>query len=306
MTLLQSFRGIIPPFLTPLTGSMTLDHRGLETLTLRLLAGGVHGLFLLGTCGEGVSLSQSVQRDVVRRVMGVVAGRVPILVAISHTSLDESIALAHDVAAMGVSGLVATTPYYYQISQEDLVRYMLRLADRLPLPLLLYNIPVLTKVAFEIATLCELFQHANICGLKDSSGDMEYFASVARLLANDTRRTLLIGPEHLLLESLRLGGDGGVCGGANLLPQLFTKLYDASCQNDAELLETLHRRLVELQQLYTGFPGASFLQNVKCALSLLGICQGGMAEPLSPLSPESASSVKVQLERLSITAESLE
>ncbi len=114
------FRGIIPPLATPLVDRNTLDVSGLERLVEHVLGGGVHGLFVLGTTGEGPALPPGVRREVVDRTIRQVAGRVPVLVGISDTVLAESVALATFAADCGAAAVVAAPPYYFPAGQEPL------------------------------------------------------------------------------------------------------------------------------------------------------------------------------------------
>ena len=299
-------QGIVPPLLTPLLDWKTLDVAGLENLVERLLAGGVHGLFLLGTCGEGVSIDTVMKRGIIDRVSRQVAGRVPFLTAISDTSIIESLRLAEYAAEKGSAGLVLSPPYYHPITQDDLKRYLFQVAEHVSLPTLLYNIPSHTKTCLELDTLAAALEHPKFVGLKDSSGDMDYFGKAAQLMAHRTDLTLLIGPEHLLVPAMKLGGHGGIPGGANLLPKLFVNIYNAVLQGEESLVETLERRLMNLDELYGGFYGATFLGNMKCALSILGICAGEFAEPLHALPTERIPHVTAHLDKLGITVQTLE
>lgn len=306
MTLKKPFRGIIPPLLTPLADWQTLDVAGLENLVARLLAGGVHGLFLLGTCGEGPSLAYALRREIIDRVVKLVDGRVPLLAAITDTALKESIALAEYAAEKGCVGLVLSAPYYHPITQTDLKKYLALLAAHMPLPVFLYNMPSHTKVWFEMDTLAEAFENPKFVGLKDSSGDLNYFYKAAQLMKDRPDLTLLVGPEHLLVSTMKLGGHGGICGGAHLLPKLFVDIYEAVSRGDLARAETLEQRLMSLGTLYNGFEEASFLGNMKAALAHLGICKGEFAEPLHALNGDRLPLVAERLERLGITADVLE
>jgi 4-hydroxy-tetrahydrodipicolinate synthase len=306
MQLPRPFRGIIPPLLTPLKDWQTLDVGGLEQLVKRLLDGGVHGLFLLGTSGEGTSLGYAMRRDILDRVSVMVGAKIPLLAGITDSSIKESIAIAEYAAEKGCAGLVLAAPYYHPISQDNLKKYLDRLAEHVSLPVFLYNMPSHTKVWFEIDTLREAFQNPKFVGLKDSSGDLVYFDKASQLMKNRPDLTLLIGPEHLLVSSMQLGGHGGICGGAHLLPKLFVNLYHALTNRDTEAIDRLEHRLQLLGTLYNGFQEASFLGNMKCALSILGICDGEFAEPLHPLPAERIPLIADRLKQLGITVETLE
>src|SRR5690606_21238174 len=117
--------------------------------------------------------------------------------------------------------------------------YIERIAAALPLPLVLYNMPSLTKVWFEIETLHRLASLEQIIAIKDSSGDLDYFSRLIELKRLRPDWAVMMGPEALLGDALRQGGDGGVCGGANLLPRLFVDTYEAFRRGDGPQLESL-------------------------------------------------------------------
>ncbi len=148
----RPLRGVIVPLVTPLRDGETLDGEGLERLVDHVLAGGVHGIFVLGTTGEAVGLGRPLREELVRRVCARVAGRVPVLAGITDTVFADSVGLARAAAEAGARGVVSAPPYYFPAGQPELVEHLRHLAARLPLPLFLYNIPSLVKVAFEPAT----------------------------------------------------------------------------------------------------------------------------------------------------------
>lgn len=286
-----SFSGIIPPIITPMVGRDRLDHAGLERLIEHLLAGGVHGIFALGTTGESPSLSYALRREMVARTVGFVRGRVPVLVGITDTSFVETVQLAKHAADCGATALVLSTPYYFPAGQTELRYYVDELMRELPLPVMLYNIPSLTKVAFELPTLEYLTRHPQIVGLKDSGGDLGYYKQAIGLKAMRPDWSILLGPEALLAESLKLGGDGGVAGGANIFPALFVQLYQAVRDNDPKW-EALQQKVERLQKIYdVGKYASRFIKATKCGASLLGICDDFLADPFHRFHPEDRAKV---------------
>jgi len=266
---------------TPLSDHDTLDVAGLERLIEHILGGGVHGLFILGTTGEGPSLSYHLRLDLIERVCRQVKGRVPILVGVTDTSFAESVNLADYAADHGASAVVLAAPYYFPARQPELIEYVEHIAAAISLPVFLYNMPSHTKVGFELETVRRALDLPNIVGLKDSSGQMVYFHEVRQLIQDRPNFTLLVGPEQLLAESVLLGGHGGVSGGANLLPRLYVDLYEAAAAGDLQRARQLHERVMLISTtLYTvGKYGSAFIKGVKCALSCLGICNDVLAEP---------------------------
>jgi len=302
----RKFRGIIPPLITPLRDRDELDIAGLERVIEYVLAGGVHGIFLLGTTGEAPSLSYRLRRELIARAIGLVNGRVPVLVGITDTAFVESVVLAEHAAASGAAAVVLSTPYYFPAGQTELIDYVRNLTAQLPLPLVLYNIPSLTKVWFELESLRTLSELPQIVGIKDSSGDIQYFASLMSLRERRPDWSILMGPEALLPEAMRLGGDGGVAGGANVFPALFVQCYQAACDGNASRVAQLAGCIDELQQIYEiGKYPSRFIKATKCAASLLGLCDDFMAEPFHRFRPGDRERVRAIVEPLQTKLASL-
>ena len=274
-------RGIIPPMVTPLKDRDALDVPGLERVIRHLLAGGVHGLFLLGTTGEGTSLSNRLRRELIERSSRLVNGRVPLLAGITDTSFVESINLARAAAEAGADAVVLSPPYSMPEGQAELREYLEHILPELPLPLFLYHVPPLTKVAFELDVVRWALDQPRIVGMKDSSGSMVYFNRVRELTRARAGWSLLVGPEELLAESVLLGGHGGVCASANIFPRLYVELYAAAERGDLPRTRALHSMTMSVaEEIYgMGQHPSAVIKAVKCALACLGLCDDFMAEP---------------------------
>ena len=299
-TLPTPLRGIVPPMVTPLADRDALDVPGLERLVEHILAAGPAGLFILGTNGEGPSLSYRLRHELIDRVAEQVAGRVPLLVGITDTASVEAVEVADYAADAGAQAVVLAPPPYYRVGQDDLAEYVRHLAAELPLPVFLYNMPSCTKLAFEPETVRRLMEVPNVVGLKDSSGDMIYFHRIRELLAERPDFSLLLGPEELLAEAVLLGAHGGVSGGANLCPQLYVDLYRAAAAGQVDRAAELHGQVMRISEsLYTVDPhGSGVIKGLKCALSCLGICSDLPAEPLQPFADAQRKLIVERLEEL--------
>jgi dihydrodipicolinate synthase/N-acetylneuraminate lyase len=172
-------------------------------------------------------------------------------------------------------------PYYFPAGQAELLEYLEHLMPELPLPLFLYNMPSYTKLVFEPDTVRSAAAITGIVGIKESSGDMVYFRRLLPLLKKQPDFSLLIGQEELLAEAVAAGAHGGVCGGANLVPQLYVDLYNAVCGKELSAVEALHKKVMQISKAIYGVGKyeSSYLKGLKCALSCLGICNDFMAEP---------------------------
>lgn len=294
-------RGIIPPVVTPLLERDRLDRAALARLIERMIEGGVAGLFVLGTTGEAPALDYRLRYELVEAAAEIIAGRVPLLVGVTDPSLTESLDLAQHAAGSGATAIVAAPPYYFPLQQRDLVRYFQRLAEESPLPLFLYNMPACCKVEIELATVQACTQFPNICGVKDSGGKIEQFRELLKLRSERPDWTFLIGPEHLLAESVLLGGDGGVNGGANLHPRLFVDWFDAAVTRDEERILHLGDQVRLLGKIYQQ-PGEflNVIRGLKCALSIAGLCEDRLAEPIVPCEPPVRKMVEEIVRQLGI------
>jgi 2-dehydro-3-deoxy-D-pentonate aldolase len=293
------WRGIFPPMVTPLCDRDTLDLAGLECLIEHILAGGVQGLFILGTTGEAPSLSYRLRRELIERVCRQVRDRLPVLVGISDTAFVESLSLARHAADHGARAVVLAPPYYFPAGQPELIEYVQQLTAELPLPLFLYNMPMMTKVVFEPETIRRLRDDPRIIGVKDSSGDLAYFDQLLLLARERPDWNVLIGPEHLLADAVRRGGHGGVNGGANLRPRLFVALYEAACRGDTARVAELQEEVLRLGRIYhVGRHASAVIKGLKCALSLAGLCNDFMAEPFRRFRETEREQVRRLLEEL--------
>lgn len=297
-----SLNGIIPPMITPLQAWNKLDYQGVDTLIEHILSGGVHGLFILGTTGEGPNLSYKLRRDLIQRTCTQVNGRVPLLVGVTDTSLLDSVKLAEYAGEYAADAVVAAPPYYFATNQNELIHYYERLADEITLPLFLYNMPSHTKLSFEPETVKILSDHPNIIGFKDSSGDAIYFQKVTRLLKGKPGFSIFVGPEEILMQTLLSGGHGGVNGGANIFPELYVAMYNAAIKTDLELMNNLQQVILNISSnLYTiGNSPAKYLQGIKCALSVMGLCCDTLTAPFQSFTGEEKDNVRQFLESVDI------
>jgi 4-hydroxy-tetrahydrodipicolinate synthase len=293
----RPLRGVITAMVTPLHEDLTLDEGGLERLIEHLIAGGVHGIFILGTTGEAPNLPYSVRSTLIEKTCKMAGSRVPVIVGITDTSYQDAIRMAVKSYESGALAVVAAPPYYYQVSQTDLLHYFKKLASDLPLPLFLYNAPLNTHLWLEIATVIQAAGEPNIVGVKDSGLNMGYFHAVKEGLGAFADFTLLVGPDDLLAEAVLLGGHGGMAGGSNVWPRLFVALYEAAVAHDVNRVAALHQQAVQFDTAVyrSAEHAANPVRGLKCALSLLGICSTDLTPPLRPYSSRESNLVQQYL-----------
>lgn len=294
----RPLRGVITAMVTPLDQDLNLDQEGLGRLVEHLIAGGVHGIFLLGTTGEAPNLPYDVRFAVIEQTCKLAGTRVPVIVGITDTSHKDAIRMAAKSYESGALAVVAAPPYYFQVSQADLLNYFKRLALESPLPLFLYNAPLNTHHLIEVDTVIQLAAESNVAGLKDSGLNMGYFHAVREGVRDRADFSLLVGPDDLLAEAVLLGAHGGMAGGSNVWPRLFVALYEAAASGDMS-------RVVALQQHAMRFDIAVYrsanpLRGLKCALSVLGICSTDMTPPLQSYSQKERDQVEKYLQTVDV------
>ena len=274
-------KGIIPPVVTPLTSRNELDKAGLEKLVNHLLDGGVHALFMLGTTGEAPSLSYQLRKELIRETCKLVNKKIPVLVGITDTSIDGSVEIARFAAEEGADALVVAAPYYMPISQDEMREYLDALAPQLPLPFMMYNMPSCTKMHMSLETVKKA-RDLGAIGIKDSSGDMFYLFSLIEEFKNSPAFSIITGTELFIPDTIIHGGHGAVPGGANMFPRLYVDYYEASVARDLDRISVLRGHVMKIYNtIYSvGRHTSKYLKGTKCALSVLGICNDYMAQPL--------------------------
>jgi 4-hydroxy-tetrahydrodipicolinate synthase len=289
---------------TPLGQDLNLDEQGLERLIEHLIAGGVHGIFILGTTGEAPNLPYSMRAELIERTCQLVGARVPIIVGITDTSYQDALRMAAKSSECGALAVVAAPPYYFQVGQADLLRYFKQMAADSPLPLFLYNAPLNTRLWIDVPTVIELAAEPNIVGLKDSGLNMGYFHAVREGVRSRPDFSLLVGPDDLLAEAVLLGAHGGMAGGSNVNPRLFVDLYDAAAAGEVNRVATLHQRAIQFDNaVYRSAEDPhNPLRGLKAALSIMGICGDALTPPLRPISAKERESIAQSLRRVESTS----
>lgn len=297
-----TLRGIVPPIVTPLLDDNTLDIEGLERLIEHVVAGGVHGIFILGTTGESQSLGYGLRCEMIKQSARILKSRIPLLVGISDTSIADSVALANVASEFGADAVVSAPPYYYAAAQSELVDFYNVLVPQLPLPIFLYNMPTHTKTSFAPSTIRKIAENPKVIGFKDSSASGGYFQSVMHEFADRPDFALFVGPEEMMAESVLMGAHGGVNGGANMFPKLYVELYNAATAKDIEKVRTLHAKVMQISSsIYTvGSYGSSYLQGVKAGLNVLGICSDVLATPFSKFDNRNKEKIRKAIEDLAM------
>jgi dihydrodipicolinate synthase/N-acetylneuraminate lyase len=295
----MKIEGVIPALPTPFTSNGELDEIGLAKLVQHVLAGGVHGLWVLGSTSEFPSLNR-VQRDRIVEICGQKGeGRVPIIVGVGD--LDERVMIknSEEAARAGASACFATLPYYYTLDSAESVLYLRRIASAVSLPFVFYDNPFSTNVRLGKDAMLEVASIPNLIAIKESSGDFRRFIEIAETFADASPASLLQGIEQLAGPSLVLGGAcGAVLALASVVPHLFVELYKTALAGDVAQLRRLQRQVLQLCRLYEVKGAATdgaFFAGLKAALEVVGICARHTTFPFSDMPLEKMRDVETIL-----------
>ncbi len=289
--------GVHVALATPFTPDFDIDVEAVGDLVEHVIEGGIYGLNVMGSTGEVASLSEKKRRKLVNAVMAAVQDRVPVICAVAQNSLDEAIREVKALAEQGAQGALVTPPSYYPLSQPAVEDFYRRLAEEVPLPILIYNIPQFTKVAVAPSVVATLANDCVISGIKDSSRDFEYFSQVVFATRGIENFKVFTGSDTMLLASLRIGGDGTIAGGPNLAPSLAVDLYRAFHAEEWDRALDLQRQIMELVMATRR---GLFPAGIKAGLEILGLCDATVAPPVLPLSREDREHLRQVMEKLDL------
>jgi 4-hydroxy-tetrahydrodipicolinate synthase len=273
-------RGVFASAVTPRrAGSPDADFSGALELLDFLAEAGVQGICLFGATGEFFDYDFSERQRMV--YLGVKRSRVPLIAGVSHSTLAGAIQLADEAVKSGADGLVLMPPFFFRYSQREIEEFYLQFADAAgdAVPILLHNLPHFTS-KLEIETVRRLIGTGRFAGIKDSSGDWEYFQHLLAL-KRDHPFALFSAGDRIAEQALRAGADGVISACACAVPELLAGLARAVSANDAAQAGMLNARLVEFMDWGERFP---FPVAIKRAVELRGQKAG---PPLIPLAPES-------------------
>lgn len=284
----KKYKGIVVPMVTPLTGDGTLDHSAVTRIVEHLAAHGASP-FVLGTTGEGVSLGQYARKQVVEAVVRASDGKVQVYAGLRGHSVDDAVVEGDVFFDSGVDAVVATPPCYYPATQSQLADYYTQLADALPGPLVVYNIPATTGVSIALETVDALADHQQIVGFKDSENNSERVALAAGRWKDRPDFSYFLGWAAAAVPALSAGADGIVPSAGNLCPGWYRDLLVAVQAGDLARAEYIQQQIQALSQHYQkGFTLGESLAALKVMMSAFRLCGTVMAPPLQALPAERA------------------
>lgn len=284
-------KGIIPPILTPMNADETVNLGELRNQIERMLEGGVHGIFPVGTNGEGYILSEEEKIEVLRATIEQVNGRVPVYAGTGCISTRDTIRMSKKAEELGADVLSIITPSFALASQKELYDHYVEVAKNVNIPIVLYNIPARTGNKLLPETVAKLAKDVdNIMGAKDSSGDWDNLLAYINLTKDlDKDFRVLSGNDSLILPCLEAGGAGGIAGCANVYPHVMASIYDLFKEGKLEEAKTAQDSIASFRAVFKyGNPNTV----VKKAVSLLGYPVGDCRRPFNYLVEEGVEELK--------------
>jgi len=279
--MLKRYRGIVVPMVTPFTPEGDLDEPAVRRIIDHLIEGGVEGIFVLGTTGEEASMPMSMRSRLVAITVGQVQGRATTYAGISHNCLAYSVQAAEEYIKLGIDVLVARLPSYYALSVEEQRDYYLALIERIPGPLILYNISSTTHMAIPIEVVERLSESPKVVGIKDSDNDLSRLKELLKRLGGRPDFSILVGVTELSVQALSMGADGCVPSPGNLVPGVCQQLYESAIRGDMETAEIYQRKLNEIVDIFrTNRTLAESLGLLKAAMGALSLCGPYVLPPL--------------------------
>ncbi|MGA3225359.1 MAG: 4-hydroxy-tetrahydrodipicolinate synthase [Acidobacteriaceae bacterium] len=292
-------RGCGTALVTPFRSDGSLDEETLSKLVEWQIESGIHFLVASGTTAETPTLNHEEWLRVIGIVCQTAAGRVPVVAGCTHNATLEAVARAGEAASVpGVSGLLTANPFYNKPSQEGQYRHFRAIAEAVPCPVVLYNIPGRTGVNLEPATISRLADDVpNIQGVKESSGNLQQIAELIHMLPPSF--TVLAGDDVMALPVIALGGAGLISVASNEIPAEMARMVAAGLDGDWATARALNRRYFRLltANFWDSSPGP-----VKCVMAMMGRLQENYRLPIVPVSRTTHEKLRVLAEELGLLA----
>lgn len=283
--------GVFPAATTQFDADMQLDLPATQRVQKALLDDGVHGLVLMGTVGEGNSLSAEEKRSVLKAAVEV-AGKAPVIVGVSEFTTATAAKFAHDAERLGATGLMVLPAMVYVPTAAELEYHFKTVAAATGLPIMLYNNPPSYRVNIDMGTLKRLANVPNIVAIKESAPDSRRFTDIINAFGE--RFVLFAGLDDVAFEGLTLGAKGWVSGLTNAFPSESLWLYEALRKGDLERARSIYRWFMPLLHLDAEH---DLVQSIKLAEQIMGRGSERVRPPRLPLAGERRAQVIAMIER---------
>jgi len=300
-----NLEGILPALVTPFKNETEINEEALRHLVNFVIDEGVTGVVPVGTTGEFVYMSEEERKRALEIVVDEVDGRVPVIAGTGASSTMEAIRLSRHAEDVGANAALVVAPYYLLPADKGVYQHFYEVAKATDLPIILYNIPQCTGGFLSREVVEDLVQIDNVVGLKDSSGHLPYMLELLNFVRD--KINIVCGHDEVVLPALAAGAKGAILASANVIPDIWVKLYKAVQKGDVGSARSLQMSVQKLARIFCRHGGALA---VKAALKMMGVDVGKTRRPLvsgGALSWEVREEIQMELEKLGkITPKQLE
>jgi 4-hydroxy-tetrahydrodipicolinate synthase len=275
------FHGSMVALVTPMRDDGAVDEDSLEALIEFHIAEGTDAIVAVGTTGESSTIDEQEHCYLLRRFVGIAGGRIPIIAGTGANSTREAIDLTRCGMQAGAEACLLVTPYYNKPTQEGLYQHYKAVAEAVPVPQILYNVPGRTACDLLPETVARLAPVSNIVGIKDATGNLERGRQLLEVCGD--KLDVYSGDDATAMELILMGARGDISVTANVAPRAMHEMCTAALAGDRERAEALDR---PLRGLHSDLFAQSSPIPVKWALHEMGLIPPGIRLPLTPLEPQ--------------------
>ncbi|CAN5422497.1 4-hydroxy-tetrahydrodipicolinate synthase [soil metagenome] len=286
------FSGALTALVTPFAGDKVDENRFKDQVEFQI-AQGINGLVPVGTTGESPTVDWKEHKRVIELTVQFAKGRVPVIAGTGANATNEALELQQAAKDLGATAGLSVNPYYNKPSQEGLYRHFMTIADKVDLPIVLYNIPGRTGITMTAQTVARLNEHKNIVAIKEATGSCDIASEIASLCDI----TILSGDDSLTLPLMSIGGKGVISVASNLLPGPLSKMTKLATDGNYAEARIIHNKLFPLIKtlFMDGNPAG-----IKYAMKLAGMDSGEMRLPLWEANDATKSAIEAAMKKLNL------
>lgn len=291
----MNFEGVYTALITPFTADGGIDEESLRKLVDFQVKAGISGLVPMGTTGESPTMSHEEHIRAIEIVIDQNEGRVPIIAGSGSNCTQEAIEITYQAMECGADASLQVAPYYNKPTQEGFYRHFTAIADKVDIPIIVYNIPGRSGKNIENSTMLKLAEHPNIVGVKEASGNIGQMMDIIANSPDDF--AVLSGDDNLAFPLTALGGKGVISVASNVIPDKMMEMISAALNDDIVKGRILHYSLLPL------FKGLFLETNpipIKYAMFLKGMIEESYRLPLCSMSKENKQTFQEMFSKLGI------
>lgn len=295
MKINEKYHGVVVPMVTPITKDGNIDVKAVERIINNFAENNVSAL-IMGTTGEGNSVSIKQGAEMIQAAAKAAAGRIVIYAGLCGTCISDQAEAAKAFVEAGADVIAATLPSYYALTPEQMYTYYKNLADSVTVPLMLYNITITTHMSIPLDVIEKLSHHPNIVGLKDSENDIERMDKALEMFADRDDFAYFCGCAANSAHALKHGADGIVPSVGNFMPKAYNDLFEAGINGNEATAEKLQQETIEVGKINTaGLTLGQSLAGLKVIMKEYGLCETYMLPPLTELDDATVERIKKEI-----------